>query len=561
MLTKSYVRGARETQLIGETIGAFFDQAAERWSDREALVVRHQSIRWTYAELKRQVDAFAAGLLALGLVPRDRVGIWSPNNAEWVVAQFATAKAGMILVNINPAYRVDELEYALNKVGCTALITVAAFKTSNYIDMLATLTPEIATCPIGALVSARVPSLRILICIGADVPGFIRFDAVPKRATAAHARQLAKTAATLQSDEPISIQFTSGTTGAPKGATLSHHNILNNGFFQGETMGMTADDRFCIPLPLYHCGGMVNGNLACLTHGSCMVFPSEWFDPLATLETIEAELCTVLAGVPTMFIAQLNHARFAEFDLGSLRTGWMGGAPCPVEVMRRCIEEMHLSELTIIFGMTETSPVCLQTARDDPMERRVGSVGRIHPHVEVKVVDAQGQIVPPGTPGEFLTRGYSVMLGYWNDAEKTSEAVDPTGWMHTGDMGTLDVEGYGNVVGRSKDMVIRGGENIYPREIEEFLYRHPDIADVQVFGVPDERFGEELCAWIRPKEGAAISEMAVRDFCHEQIAYFKIPRYIRFVDEFPMTVTGKMQKFVMRQRMVEELQLQLWKTA
>jgi fatty-acyl-CoA synthase len=326
-------------------------------------------------------------------------------------------------------------------------------------------------------------------------------------------------------------------------------------------MGMTADDRFCIPLPLYHCGGMVNGNLACITHGSCMVFPSEWFDPLATLETIEAELCTVLAGVPTMFIAQLNHPRFAEFDLGSLRTGWMGGAPCPVEVMRQCIEEMHLSELTIIFGMTETSPVCLQTSRDDLIERRVGSVGRIHPHVEVKVVDAQGRIVPPGTPGEFLTRGYSVMLGYWNDPDKTREAIDAAGWMHTGDMGTLDAEGYGNVVGRIKDMVIRGGENIYPREIEEFLYRHPGISDVQVFGVPDERFGEELCAWIKPKGGADISEKEVRDFCRERIAYFKIPRYIRFVDEFPMTVTGKMQKFVMRQRMMEELQLNVQETA
>jgi len=384
---------------------------------------------------------------------------------------------------------------------------------------------------------------------------------VPEQGRTAHARQLAELAATLQFDDPISIQFTSGTTGAPKGATLSHHNILNNGFFQGEAMGMTADDRYCVPLPMYHCGGMVNGTLACLTHGSCMVLPSEWFDPLATLEAIEEELCTVLSGVPTMFIAQLNHPRFAAFDLGSLRTGWMGGAPCPVEVMRRCIEQMHLKELTIIFGMTETSPVCLQTARDDPMERRVGSVGRIHPHVEVKVVDPQGRILPPGTPGEFLTRGYSVMLGYWNDPEKTREAIDAAGWMHTGDMGTLDSEGYGNVVGRIKDMAIRGGENIYPREIEEFLYRHPGILDVQVFGVPDERFGEELCAWIRLKDGVDITETEIRDFCQDRIAYFKIPRYIRFVDEFPMTVTGKMQKFVMRQRMVEDLQLRVQETA
>ena len=555
MLTRSYVHGASQTPLIGETIGALFDQAVQRWSDRDALVVRHQSIRWTYAELKQRVDAFAAGLLALGLAPGDRVGIWSPNNAEWVIAQFATAKAGLILVNINPAYRIGELEYALNKVGCTALITASAFKTSNYMEMLASLMPEIAACQPGTLTTARVPSLRILICIGADMPGFIRFDAVPGHATADHGRQLAETAAMLQFDEPISIQFTSGTTGAPKGATLSHHNILNNGYFQGEAMGLTADDRYCIPLPLYHCGGMVNGNLACVTHGSCMVFPSEWFDPLASLETIEAELCTVLAGVPTMFIAQLNHPRFGEFDLGSLRTGWMGGAPCPVEVMRRCIDEMHLRELTIIFGMTETSPICLQTARDDPVARRVGSVGRIHPHVEVKVVDAHGRIVPPGTPGEFLTRGYSVMLGYWNDPQKTSEAIDAAGWMHTGDLGTLDAEGYGNVVGRLKDMVIRGGENIYPREIEEFLFQHPGISDVQVFGVPDDLFGEELCTWIRPKGDVQITEAEIRDFCRDRIAHFKVPRYIRFVDEFPMTVTGKIQKFIMRQRMEKELQL------
>lgn len=561
MLTKSYVHGACRTPLIGETIGAFFDQAAERWRDREALVVRHQAIRWTYGELQRRVDAFAAGLLALGLRSGDRIGIWSPNNAEWVITQFATAKVGLILVNINPAYRSNELEYALNKVGCKALITAAAFKTSNYIDMLTTLMPEIATSRPGCLASNRVRSLTTLICIGADPPGFFRFDAVPALAETYHHLLVVKTGAALQFDDPISIQFTSGTTGSPKGATLSHHNILNNGFFQGEAMGLTPHDRFCIPLPLYHCGGMVNGNLACITHGSAMVFPSEWFDPPATLETIEAELCTVLAGVPTMFIAQLDHPRFAEFDLRSLRTGWMGGAPCPVEVMRRCISEMHLRDLTIIFGMTETSPVCLQTATDDPLERRVGSVGRIHPHVEVKVVDAEGRIVPPGTPGEFLTRGYSVMIGYWNDEERTHEAIDTAGWMHTGDVGTLDEQGYGNVVGRIKDMAIRGGENIYPREIEEFLYQHPAISDVQVFGVPDEKFGEELCAWIKPKDGAAIEEAGVRDFCKDRIAHFKIPRYICFVDEFPMTVTGKVQKFVMRQRMIEALQLTTQRTA
>ena len=560
-ITESHVRGATDTPLIETTIGAFFDEATERLAEHDALVVRHQGIRWTYGELRKQVDAFAAGLLTLGLQPGERIGIWSPNNVEWVITQFATAKAGLILVTINPGYRLGELEYALNKVGCAALITAAAFKTSNYIEMLNTLAPEIAGCAPGKLVAAKVPSLKTLICIGADAPGFVRFDVVPAMATARHHDELAALGAKLKNTDPINIQFTSGTTGSPKGATLSHRNILNNGFFVGRTMRLTEDERFCIQAPLYHCAGMVVGTLTCLTHGAVMVFPSEWFDPLASLDTIEAEACTVIGGVPTMYLAMLNHPAFSHFNLGALRTGWAGGAPCPIEMMKRCLSDMHLSDLTIIFGMTETSPVCLQTATDDPFERRVGSVGRIHPHVEVKVVDLDGQIVPVDVPGEFCTRGYSVMLGYWGDTAKTREAIDTDGWMHTGDLGTLDAEGYGNVVGRSKDMAIRGGENVYPVEIENILYQHPAVADAQVFGVPDDRYGEELCAWIRLKGEAAMTEEDVRSFCKDRIAYFKIPRYVRFVDEFPTTVTGKVQKFVMRQRMIDDLGLKVQKTA
>ena len=560
-ITESHVRGETDTPLIEQTIGNYFDEATDRLAEREALVVRHQNIRWSYAELRKQVDASAAGLLALGLKPGDRVGIWSPNNAEWVITQFATAKAGLILVNINPGYRLGELEYALNKVGCAALITAAAFKTSNYLEMLNTLAPEIGSSEPGRLAAAKVPSLKILICIGADAPGFIRFDQVAARASAHHRDELTALAAKLKNTDPINIQFTSGTTGSPKGATLSHHNILNNAFFTGQIMNLVEGDRYCIQLPLYHCGGMVVGTLTCLTHGATMVFPSEWFDPVASLETIEAEACTLIGGVPTMFLGMLNHPTFSRFDLRSMRTGFVGGAPCPIEMMKRCISDLHLEELTIVFGMTETSPVSLQTAIDDPLERKVGSVGRIHPHVEVKVVDGDGRTVPPGTPGEFCTRGYSVMLGYWNDEAKSREAIDAEGWMHTGDLGTFDAEGYGNVVGRSKDMAIRGGENVYPAEIEDVLYQHPTVADAQVFGVPDDRFGEELCAWIRVKPGAKMSEEEVRSFCRDRIAHFKVPRYVRFVQEFPTTVTGKIQKFVMRQRMIDELGLKLQKTA
>ena len=558
----SYVHGASETPFIGDTIGVHFDRIVERFGEREALVVRHQQIRWTYRELKERVDTFAAGLLALGLKRGDRIGIWSPNNAEWVLAQFATAKAGLILVNINPAYRVAELEYALNKAGCVALITAAQFKSSDYLAMLRELAPELRTAAPGNLHASRLPELRLVITIGAgENPGMMRFEDVPGLARVAERHRLAALAEELQFDDPINIQFTSGTTGFPKGATLSHHNILNNGLFIAGAMKLTEHDRVCIPVPLYHCFGMVIGNLGCLTHGSTMVYPGEGFDPLATLETIGAERCTAVYGVPTMFIAEMDHPDFAKFDLTSLRTGMMAGSPCPIEVMKRACTSMHLTEIVIGYGMTETSPASFASATDDPIERRVSTVGRIMPHVEAKVIDAEGRIVPCGTTGQLLTRGYLVMLGYWNDEEKTREAIDAAGWMHTGDLATIDEEGYCNIVGRIKDMVIRGGENVYPREIEEFLYRHPKIQDVQVIGIPDQRYGEELCAWVRLHDGETASAEEIRAFCRGQIAHYKVPRYVKFVDGFPMTVTGKIQKFLMRQQMIEELGVSLEETA
>jgi len=562
MALLSYVHGVSETPLIGATIGNYFDRMVEQFAERDALIVRHQQVRWSWRELQRRVDDFAAGLLALGLNRSERIGIWSPNNAEWVVTQFATAKAGLILVNINPAYRVTELEYALNKAGCSALITAARFKSSDYLAMLGELAPELATASPGRLHAARLPQLRLVITIGASsTPGGIGFDAVSDLGGSAEYRRLAALASKLQFDDPINIQFTSGTTGFPKGATLTHHNILNNGFFIGEAMRLGPGDRLCIPVPLYHCFGMVLGNLACLTHGSAMVYPSEGFDPLATLEAVAAERCTALHGVPTMFIAEMDHPDFSRFDLSSLRTGIMAGSPCPIEVMKRAVERMHLKEITIAYGMTETSPVSFQSSTDDPIERRVSTVGRVQPHLEVKIIDADGRIVPRGTPGELLTRGYSVMLGYWNDEDKTREAIDPARWMKTGDLATIDEDGYCNIVGRIKDMVIRGGENIYPREIEEFLYRHPKIQDVQVIGVPDPRYGEELCAWVRLHDGETATAEEIRDFCRGQIAHFKIPRYVKFVDGFPMTVTGKIQKFIMREQTMAELGLTRLQTA
>jgi fatty-acyl-CoA synthase len=561
-LTQSYAHGVSMTPLIGETIGVHFDQAAERWSTRDALIVRQQNVRWSYGELRAKTDAFAAGLLALGLAPGDRVGIWSPNNSEWAITQFATAKAGLILVNINPAYRLSELEYALNKVGCKALVTADAFKSSSYVGMLRELAPEIERSAPGRLQAKRLPALATLIRIGeGDARGFLRFDDVLGMGGDRHRAALADLAGKLQFDDPINIQFTSGTTGAPKGATLTHHNILNNGYFIGEAMRLTDHDRVCIPVPLYHCFGMVLGNLACISHGAAMIYPAEGFDPLATLEAVEAERCTALYGVPTMFIAQLGHPEFKRFDLSSLRTGIMAGSPCPIEVMKRCVDEMNMREVTIAYGMTETSPVSTQTSCDDPLERRVATVGRVHPHVEIKIVDAEGRIVPPATSGEFCTRGYSVMRGYWGDEERTTEAIDRAGWMHTGDLATIDEDGYCNIVGRIKDMVIRGGENVYPREIEEFLFRHPKIEAVQVVGVPDLKYGEELCAWVKLKPGANASAEDVQSFCRGQIAHYKIPRYIKFVDAFPMTVTGKVQKFIMREEIIKELGLSEQKTA
>ncbi len=560
-LTQSYSNGVSGIPLIGDSIGVHFDKVAQRFGDRPALIVRQQNIRWSYAELKEKVDACAAGLIALGLAPGDRVGIWSPNNSEWVVTQFATAKAGLIMVNINPAYRLAELDYALNKVGCKALITADSFKSNDYVGMLRELAPEIAGSAPGELRSKRLPDLRTVIRIGGPADGFLGFDDVLTLGGEAERARLDELAPQLQFDEPINIQFTSGTTGAPKGATLTHHNILNNGFFIGEAQRLTDQDKVCIPVPLYHCFGMVLGNLACITHGSAMVYPSEGFDPLTTLETVEAERCTALYGVPTMFIAELGHPEFKRFDLKSLRTGIMAGSPCPIEVMKRCISEMNMSEVTIAYGMTETSPVSTQTSFDDSLERRVSTVGRVHPHIEIKIVDSDGRIVPPGAPGELCTRGYSVMLGYWDDEEQTAQAIDAARWMHTGDLATLDEGGYCNIVGRIKDMVIRGGENVYPREIEEFLFRHPEIEAVQVVGVPDVKYGEELCAWVKLKAGASASSDDIQAFCRGQIAHYKIPRYIKFVDAFPMTVTGKVQKFVMRETMIAELGLTMERTA
>lgn len=559
-LALSQAQGATDVPLIEQTIGAFFDAMAARQPDHEALVSVHQGRRYTYRELSEAAHQLASALLRQGLQPCDRVGIWSHNNAEWVLMQLATAQVGLVLVNINPAYRTSEVEYALNKVGCKLLVTMARFKTSDYLGMLRELAPEWSHGQPGALEAQQLPHLRTVVWIdepgqGADEPGLLRFSALLAQGDAADPR-VAQVAATLKTTDPINIQFTSGTTGFPKGATLTHRNILNNGFFIGECMQLTPDDRLCVPVPLYHCFGMVLGNLACFTHGSTVVYPNDGFDALTVLQTVQDERCTGLHGVPTMFIAELDHPRFKEFDLSTLRTGIMAGSPCPTAVMQRVVDDMHLSEITIAYGMTETSPVSCQSSTDTPLSKRVSTVGTVQPHLEVKIVNPDtGDTVPPGQSGELCTRGYSVMHGYWEDPAKTAEAIDTDGWMHTGDLATMDTEGYVNIVGRIKDLVIRGGENIYPREIEEFLYRHPAIQDVQVVGVPDAKYGEELCAWIIVKPGQTLDEEAVRAFCKGQIAHYKVPRHIRFVDGFPMTVTGKIQKFKIRDAMKDQLGL------
>ena len=566
ILTTSLSRGATDQPLIEQTLGAFFDAMALRQHDHEALVSAHQHLRYTYRELQTASHQLASALLGLGLKPGERVGIWSHNNAQWLLMQLATAQVGLILVNINPAYRVAELEYALNKVACKVLVTMARFKTSDYVGMLRELAPELNHAWLGDLQSARLPYLRTVVWLDepgqvAEEPGLLRFSTLLASGDAADPR-VAATAKLLQPNDPINIQFTSGTTGFPKGATLTHRNILNNGFFIGEAMKLTPADRLCIPVPLYHCFGMVLGNLACLTHGATIVYPNDGFDALSVLQTVQDEKCTGLHGVPTMFIAELDHPRFKEFDLSSLRTGIMAGSPCPIEVMKRVVSEMHMSEVTIAYGMTETSPVSCQSSTTTPLEKRVASVGLVQPHLEVKMIDPEtGALVAPGVSGELCTRGYSVMHSYWEEPNRTQEAIDAEGWMHTGDLATMDAQGYVNIVGRIKDMVIRGGENIYPREIEEFLYRMPQIQDVQVVGIPDTKFGEELCAWIVLKPGQSLTDDAVRAFCKGQIAHYKVPRHIRFVTAFPMTVTGKIQKFKIREDMKLQLGLQEDKTA
>ncbi|RWM00857.1 MAG: AMP-binding protein [Mesorhizobium sp.] len=559
---KAHVSGDRSVPLLDKTIPELFSDTVSKYATLDAAVFVGQDKRFTWSELSDAVDALAAGFLALGLEKGDRVGIWSPNRWEWLVTQFATARIGLILVNINPAYRLTELEYALNKVGCKALVTAAQFKTSDYLGMIETLAPEIAKAEPGKLKAKKLPALKIVIRMGDDnSPGMFNFGDVLAMAGRDEHDSLDRISESLKPADAINIQFTSGTTGAPKGATLTHTNIVNNGNFVTSGIKLTVDDRLCIPVPLYHCFGMSMGTMGCVSKGATMVFPGEGFDAGATLKAVAQERCTGLYGVPTMFVAMLDHADFAGFDLSSLRTGIMAGSPCPIEVMKKVVSLMHMSEVTIAYGMTETSPVSFQSSVDDPLEKRVSTVGRIHPYVEVKAIGADGATVAVGEPGELCTRGYSVMKGYWDDAEKTREAIDAEGWMHTGDLATIDAEGYCNIVGRVKDMVIRGGENVYPREVEEFLYRYPKVKEVQVFGIPDDKYGEELCAWIVLKPGQIATAEEIKAFCADQIAHYKVPRHIRFRTELPMTVTGKPQKFLMREAMVEELGLVAQKTA
>ncbi len=547
-MNTSYAHGASPIPLLGETLGANFDRIAAAYPQTEAVVSVHQGVRLTYAEMRAATDEFARGLIALGVRHGDRVGIWSTNTLEWVIAQFATPKIGAILVNVNPAYRSSEASYALRQSGVSVLLTQVRHKSTDYVEIVREIRPMLA-------------DLRTVVLIGDDelnepLEGALRWSDVSLAAASVSAETLAERLAETQFDEPINIQYTSGTTGFPKGATLSHHNILNNGFFIGEGCRYTNADRVCVPVPFYHCFGMVLGNLAIVTHGATIVIPNYTFDPVLTLEAVQKERCTSLYGVPTMFIAELALPDFGRFNFSTLRTGIMAGSPCPVEVMRRVQSEMHMAEVTICYGMTETSPVSTQTSVDDPLEKRTSTVGRVHPHIEVKIVDGQGAIVPRGTPGELCTRGYSVMLGYWQDQDNTAKAIDAARYMHTGDIATMDEDGYLNIAGRIKDMVIRGGENIYPREVEEFLYAHPAVKDVSVIGVPDEKYGEELCAWVILHEGQQATEEEIREFCRGKIAHYKVPRYVKFTAELPMTVTGKVQKFKMREISTSELDLE-----
>nr|WP_206019547.1 AMP-binding protein [Pseudomaricurvus alkylphenolicus] len=554
-MTQSYLCGEAKAPLLYETIGNCFDRIADTFPDREALVVRHQGIRWNYRQYRQEVELLATGLLRLGIGPGDRVGIWAPNCYEWCLTQFATAKIGAVMVCINPAYRLYELEYALNKVGCRALITAEQFKTSEYLSMLQELAPELQQCQPGRLKAERLPHLEMVIRMGEEqTSGMLNFPEVCALGTEEDMQRLQQLKGELQPDDAINIQFTSGTTGSPKGATLTHCNILNNGYQVAQGMGFSERDRLCVPVPLYHCFGMVMGNLACITHGAAAIFPNDAFEPLTVLQTVQEERCTALHGVPTMFITELEHPQFGEFDLSSLRTGIMAGAPCPVEVMKRVINDMHMSEVTIMYGQTETSPVNHMTALDDPIDKRVGTVGRCGPHQEIKIIDENGRVVPIGEKGELCCRGYSVMLGYWDDEEKTAETIDAAGWLHSGDLAIMDAEGYVQIVGRLKDMIIRGGENVYPREVEEFLYTHSAIQEVQVFGIPDEKYGEEICAWVQVKEGSSLTPEEVKGYCKDKITHFKVPRHIRLVEEYPMTVTGKIQKFKMREAMLAELE-------
>lgn len=555
-LVNSHLAGANDGKLLECSIGVAFDRITEQFPDNPGLVVRHQNISWSYREYREQVDSLAVGLLQLGIGKGDRVGLWSPNCYQWSLTQFATAKIGAIMVCINPAYRLHELEYALNKSECKALVTAASFKTSDYLGMLEELAPELAQCQPGKLQAKRLPNLSTIIQMNDEQkrPGMFCFGEVMATLTNANRAQLQEINESLQQHEAINIQFTSGTTGNPKGATLSHHNILNNAAMVAQAMRLTEKDKLCIPVPLYHCFGMVLGNLVCIASGAGAVFPNDAYDPVTTLAAVSEEKCTALHGVPTMFIAELDCPQFSDYDLSSLRTGIMAGSPCPIETMKRVIAEMNMSEVLIGYGQTECSPINHITRHDDPLEKRVGTVGRPLPNQEIKIVDESGKTVPVGERGEICCRGYNVMIGYWNDEEKTAETIDEEGWLHSGDIGIMDEDGYVQVVGRIKDMIIRGGENIYPAEVEQFLYTHPDILEVQVVGVPDDKYGEQVCAWIQTRDNKQLTAEQVREFCSGQIAHYKVPHYIKFVSEYPMTVTGKIQKFVMREQMVAELQ-------